>query len=128
MAPPKLPARCELIPAVPQAFLIGKDGRLYDVQAWFHATTMAGAIEELLLLESGLANSTDLERFRQQRTEMHQAVEVDVSNSVSPEPAARVKLRLQGLTYALPRRLRTLLPFNKPKTWRFQARRLATRT
>ena len=41
-------------------------------QAWFHASTMAGAIEELMLLEQGLVDTSELESFRQARTDQHQ--------------------------------------------------------
>ena len=80
--PPYNPVWCSYGPGARQAFLIARSGRMYDVQAWFHASTMAGAIEELLLLESGLVNTTDLEDFRQRRTDEHAVVESDVSSLI----------------------------------------------
>merc|ERR1719231_87741 len=80
--PPYNPVWCTCGPGARQAFLIGRNGRMYDTQAWFHASTMAGAIEELLLLESGLVNATDLDMFRQRRTDEHSAVEEDISSVI----------------------------------------------
>ena len=80
--PPYNPVWCSYGPGARQAFLIAKSGRIYDVQAWFHASTMAGAIEELLLLESGLVNTTDLEDFRQRRTDEHAVIESDISSLI----------------------------------------------
>lgn len=80
--PPYNPVWCSYGPGARQAFLIGRSGRIYDVQAWFHASTMAGAIEELMLLEKGLVNSTDLEEFRQMRTDQHAAVENDIASAI----------------------------------------------
>lgn len=80
--PPYNPVWCTYGPGARQAFLIGRNGRMYDVQAWFHASTLAGAIEELLLLEEGLVNSTVLEAFRAKRMQENDAVEEDVANSV----------------------------------------------
>lgn len=80
--PPYNPVWCTYGPGARQAFLIGRNGRMYDVQAWFHASTLAGAIEELLLLEEGLVNSTVLEVFRAKRTEQNDAEEMDVADAV----------------------------------------------
>lgn len=80
--PPYNPVWCSYGPGARQAFLIGRSGRMYDTQAWFHASTMAGAIEELLLLEAGMVNATDLEDFRQRRSEEHKAVEDDISSVI----------------------------------------------
>lgn len=46
------PVWCTYGPGSRMAFLIGQDGKLYNVQGWFHATTMAGAMEEHLILSS----------------------------------------------------------------------------
>jgi len=54
------PVWCTYGPGSRMAFLIGQDGKLYNVQAWFHATTMAGAMEEHMLL----AGMNDLDRKR----------------------------------------------------------------
>lgn len=80
--PPYNPVWCTYGPGARQAFLIGKTGRIYDVQAWFHASTMAGAIEELMLLEQGLVDTSELESFRQARTDQHQQIENDISSAI----------------------------------------------
>lgn len=81
------PVWCTYGPGSRMAFLIGQDGKLYNVQAWFHATTMAGAMEELMMLtrteNQGLNPEEMVEQLTAKRELAYAQMEMELVDTLS---------------------------------------------